>query len=119
MDTGLPDDVTAVDDDPFGALTRELTEYDYLGGDTVDGIITYAHPHSGAILATIDHTGQEARLARRDNDGETIWAVRFNAATPPPVQLIILCTVLSAHLGDEKAILPRVTSLLRLPRAPK
>jgi hypothetical protein len=118
MDTGLPDDVTAVNDDPFGALARELADFDYVAGDTVDGIITYVHPHGGAILVTIDHTGQEARLARRDSDGEAIWTVRFNAATPPPVQLIILCTVLNAHLGDEKVILPRVASLLRLPRIP-
>jgi hypothetical protein len=118
MGTGLPDGATAVNEDPFGALARELTDFDYVASDIVDGIVTYAHAQGGAILATIDHTGQEARLARRNSDGETIWAVRFNAATPESVQLIVLCTVLSAHLGDENAILRRVASLLRLPRAP-
>jgi hypothetical protein len=116
MDTGLPDDVTTAEDDPFGALARELTEYDYVAGDAVDGIATYAHPHGGMIVATIDHTSQEARLARRDRDGETLWTVRFNAAVPHPVQLIILSAVIHAHLGEATAILARVSGLLGFPR---
>ncbi|WP_432833073.1 hypothetical protein [Dactylosporangium sp. CA-092794] len=114
MDTEPPDDVRMAEDDPFGALARELTEFDYVAGDTVDGITPHAHPHGGAILATIDRTGQEARLARCDADGETLWTVRFTAAVPPPVQLVILSAVLHAHLDDEQAILTRASGLLGL-----
>jgi hypothetical protein len=93
---------------------------DHVASDTIDGITTYAHPHGGALLATIDRAHhQEARLARRNDDGDPTWMVHFTADTPTPVQLITLHTVLSAHLGDEKTILPRIANLLNLPHDPR
>ncbi|WP_426513360.1 hypothetical protein ACPPVO_23750 [Dactylosporangium sp. McL0621] len=70
------------------------------------------------ILASIDHTRHEARLAYRNDDGDPTWMIRCTADTPTAVQQILLYTVLSAHLGDATAILPRIADLLHLPQNP-
>ncbi|GAA3302565.1 hypothetical protein Dvina_51400 [Dactylosporangium vinaceum] len=107
-----PDDPTT--DDPYGALIDDLAALGYTAGDAVDGIITYAHPDGGGVLATIDEIRHlEARLRWRNDDGDPTWMVRLTPDVPPAVQRIVLHAVLHVDSGDEQAILAAIATAVQ------
>jgi hypothetical protein len=101
-------------DEPFTSLIRKLTELGYTAGDAVDGITAYVHPDGDGLLVTIDSARQdEARLSRRNDDGDPTWMIRFTADTPDQVQRAILMLTLrygtGFGTGDQQAAQPDAT----------
>jgi hypothetical protein len=108
-----------IDEDPesgedlFPTLIDDLTGLGYTAGDVIDGITTYAHPDGGGILATIDAVGrQEARLSRRNDDGDPTWMIRLTADVPVVAQRVILYTMLQVGSGDPPKLLDTFTDAL-------
>ncbi len=106
-------------DDPFGALVRELTDLDYTARDGEDGIVTYARPDGGAVVAVIDRTeGQDARLSAGEGAGEGGWTLRLSSTTPPAAQVVALYLVVNAGDSDEKALLRDIADAMQVPPQP-
>ncbi|GAA0926012.1 hypothetical protein Vau01_122430 [Virgisporangium aurantiacum] len=101
--TGVDDESTA--DEPFTSLIRKLTELGYTAADAVDGITGYAHPDGDGLLVTIDTARQdEARISRRNDDGDPTWMIRFTGDAPEQVQRAIVMLALRFGTGDQPAV---------------
>ncbi|GAB3861690.1 hypothetical protein ACFPIJ_12040 [Dactylosporangium cerinum] len=100
-------------DDPFTALTAELTELGYTADDAVNGITTYADPDGGGVLATIEIVHRhEARFSRRNDDGNPTWMIQLTADVPDRIQRIALYAILHADHTDEQQILHNISGAI-------
>lgn len=101
--------------DPFARLVQELQDQDYTRRESVTpDIDSYTKATASDLLATIERGGAtgRARLAALGPDGSRRWEVTCTAATPPPVQILLLFAVLLADAGDEQDVLRSMADAL-------
>jgi hypothetical protein len=102
--------------DLFARLVQELQDQDYTRRESVTpDIVSYTKATASDLLATIERGADgRARLAALAPDGSRRWEVTCTAATPPPVQILLLFAVLLADAGDEQDVLRSMADALRV-----
>jgi hypothetical protein len=111
--TGPPRaDPAGTGDDPFARLVQELLDTDYTRVQAVTAQVdSYTMADASDLRATIERTDPtgRARLTALAADGTAKWEVTCTAATPPPVQILLLYAVLLADAPDEQHLLRLIT----------